>query len=55
MDLEDHAFVVPGGDLSRLLASIKEVGLLNPPWLRARPDARWQVVTGLKRLGLRLS
>ena len=50
VDLEDHAFVVPGGDLSRLLASIKEVGLLNPPWLRARPEARWQVVTGLKRI-----
>ncbi|MCX5894076.1 MAG: ParB N-terminal domain-containing protein [Deltaproteobacteria bacterium] len=50
VDLEDHTFVVPGGDLTRLLSSMQEVGLLNPPWLRARPEARWQVVTGLKRL-----
>ncbi len=50
VDLEDHTFVVPGGDLTKLLASLREVGLLNPPWLRARPDGRWQVVTGLKRL-----
>ena len=50
VDLEDHAFVVPGGDLTRLLSSLQEVGLLNPPCLRARPDERWQVVTGLKRL-----
>lgn len=50
VDLEDHPFVVPGGDLTRLLASMREVGLLSPPWLRARPDERWQVVTGLKRL-----
>lgn len=50
VDLEDQTFVVPGGDLTRLLASIREVGLLNPPWLRVRPDHRWQVVAGLKRL-----
>ncbi len=51
VDLEDHTFVVPGAsDLTRLLTSMREVGLLNPPWLRARPDARWQVVAGLKRL-----
>jgi ParB family chromosome partitioning protein len=50
VDLEDQTFVVPGGDLTKLLASIQEVGLLNSPWLRARPDNRWQVVAGLKRL-----
>lgn len=51
VDLKDHTFVVPGGsDLTRLLASLEEVGLLVPPWLRARADGRWQVVTGLKRL-----
>jgi ParB-like chromosome segregation protein Spo0J len=51
VDLEDHTFVVPGdSDLTRLIASIQEVGLLNPPWLRARADDRWQVVAGGKRL-----
>lgn len=50
VDLEDQTFVVPGGDLTRLLTSLREVGLLNPPWLRVRPDHRWQVVAGLKRL-----
>ncbi len=51
VDLEDHTFVVPGAsDLTRLLTSMREVGLLNPPWLRARPDGRWQVVAGCKRL-----
>ncbi len=51
VDLEDHTFVVPdGSDLTRLLASLEEVGLLAPPWLRARADGRWQVVAGLKRL-----
>ncbi|MCL4504184.1 MAG: ParB N-terminal domain-containing protein [Deltaproteobacteria bacterium] len=50
VDLEDHTFTVPGGDSTRLLAAIQEVGLLNPPWLRARSDGRWQVITGLKRL-----
>ena len=51
VDLEDHTFVVAGGsDLTRLLASMQEVGLLNPPWLRARADGRWQVVAGGKRL-----
>ena len=51
VDLEDHTFVVSGaGDLTRLLTSMREVGLLNPPWLRAGPENRWQVVTGAKRL-----
>jgi hypothetical protein len=51
VDLEDYSFGVPGGfDPSRLVASLREVGLLNPPWLRARPDQRWQVVAGCKRL-----
>ncbi len=51
VDLEDYTFTVPAGvDLSRLVASMREVGLLNPPWLRARADGRWQVVAGRKRL-----
>jgi len=51
VDLEDHTFVVPAAaNLARLLVSMREVGLLNPPWLRARVDARWQVVAGGQRL-----
>jgi ParB/Sulfiredoxin domain len=51
VDLEDHTFVVPGGgDLSRLIDSLREVGLLNPPWLRAGAGQRWQVVAGYRRL-----
>ncbi len=51
VDLKDHAFVVPSGlDYQRLATSMGEVGLLAPPWLRARPERRWQVVAGLKRL-----
>jgi ParB family chromosome partitioning protein len=51
VDLEDHAFVVPSSrDVERLTTSMAEVGLLAPPWLRARPDKRWQVVAGCKRL-----
>lgn len=51
VDLDDHAFVpAPGADLSPLLASLRSVGLLNPPWLREKPAGRWQAVAGLKRL-----
>ena len=35
----------------RLAASLKEVGLINPPWLRCQPGGqRFQVVTGARRL-----
>jgi ParB/RepB/Spo0J family partition protein len=38
-------------DLDRLLASLQEVGLLNPIWVRPRPgEARYQVITGARRL-----
>jgi ParB-like chromosome segregation protein Spo0J len=38
-------------DLERLAGSVREVGLLNPPWLRPRSaGTRWQMVTGRKRL-----
>jgi ParB-like chromosome segregation protein Spo0J len=38
-------------DLDRLKISLQAVGLLNPPWLRPQPGgARWQVVTGARRL-----
>lgn len=51
LDLEDHTFVFsPPGDLSRLQDSLKEVGLLNPPWLRAVAGERFQTVAGFKRL-----
>ncbi len=51
LDLEDHTFVFsPPDDLTRVQASIREVGLLNPPWVRAITGRGWQVVTGCKRL-----
>jgi ParB/RepB/Spo0J family partition protein len=42
----------PGaGDLDRLVASIREVGLLNPPWLRSPSGgAGFEVITGARRL-----
>ncbi len=51
LDQEDQTFVfAPRPDLSRLQASIQEVGLLNPPWVRAVNGERFQVVTGWKRV-----
>lgn len=51
LDLEDRTFVFsPPGELSRLQASLREVGLLNPPWVRAVKEDRFQAVTGFKRL-----
>jgi ParB-like chromosome segregation protein Spo0J len=51
VDLDDHPFHVPPfQDFNHLLPSLKEVGLLAPPWLRRRVDGRFQVVAGLKRL-----
>jgi ParB-like chromosome segregation protein Spo0J len=36
---------------ARLTASLQEVGLINPPWLRCQPGGqRFQVVTGARRL-----
>jgi ParB/RepB/Spo0J family partition protein len=42
----------PGVDnLDRLMASIREVGLLNPPWLRLQAGGqKFQVITGTRRL-----
>jgi ParB-like chromosome segregation protein Spo0J len=52
VDLEDHTFVIsPAPDLSRLLGSMRQVGLLAPPWVRPKGRSQWQVVTGAKRLG----
>ncbi len=51
IDLQDHPFTgfVPA-EFDILKASLSEVGLLSPPWLRRRADGLWQVVAGLKRL-----
>jgi ParB-like chromosome segregation protein Spo0J len=41
----------PDAALLRLAASLREVGLINPPWLRPHPDGhRFSVVTGARRL-----
>jgi ParB-like chromosome segregation protein Spo0J len=51
VDLDDHTFVIsPAPDLSRLVSSMRQVGLLAPPWLRPKGRNRWQVVAGAKRL-----
>jgi len=51
IDLGDHPFTgFAPADLSPLKDSLKEMGLLSPPWLRHRQDGRFQVVAGLKRL-----
>jgi hypothetical protein len=43
--------MVAAPDLDRLRDSLKEVGLLNPPWLRLQPGGqRWQAITGARRL-----
>jgi ParB-like chromosome segregation protein Spo0J len=40
-----------GADLDRLAASLREVGLINPPWLLPLPGGqRFRVVTGSRRL-----
>ena len=37
--------------LDRLAASLREVGLINPPWLRPQPGGqRFRVVTGARRV-----
>jgi len=38
-------------EMDRLVASLREVGLLNPIWVRPRPgEGRYQVITGSRRL-----
>ncbi len=53
IELDDAALeLVPAPDLDRLKISLREVGMLNPPWLRPQSGRRpWQVVTGSRRLG----
>ncbi|MBW1992618.1 MAG: ParB N-terminal domain-containing protein [Deltaproteobacteria bacterium] len=52
VDFSDHPFhpSLAVVDLAPVMASMEAVGLLNPPWLRAKGDGKWQVVAGLKRL-----
>jgi ParB-like chromosome segregation protein Spo0J len=51
VDLTDRTFAFTADkDFEGLLASLREVGLLSPPWLRLRPDGQWQAVAGRKRL-----
>lgn len=51
IDLDDHPFAFPSAlELTALKKSMAALGLLSPPWLRAKKDGRWQVVAGLRRL-----
>jgi ParB-like chromosome segregation protein Spo0J len=52
IDLAETAVeMAPAPALDRLVASLKEVGLINPPWLRPQPGGqRFGVVTGARRV-----
>lgn len=51
LDLDDASFRLSYGfDLEPLKQSISRVGLINPPVLRKRPDGRYQIVCGHKRM-----
>lgn len=52
VNLEDYPWgLAPSAaNLERLRASMEDVGLLAPPWLRPLAGERWQVVTGWRRL-----
>ena len=48
---EAAAEVAAAPDLDRLAASLREVGLINPPWLQPQPGGdRFGVVTGARRI-----
>jgi ParB family chromosome partitioning protein len=52
IDLDDASFRLSCGfDLEPLKASIRRVGLINPPVLRKRPDGCYQIVCGYRRIG----
>jgi hypothetical protein len=52
IDLDEAALeLVAAADLDRLRISLKDVGLLNPPWIKPHAAGRcWQVVSGTRRL-----
>jgi ParB family chromosome partitioning protein len=52
LDLDDASFRLSYGfDLEPLKDSIRQVGMINPPVLRKRPDGRYQIICGYKRIG----
>lgn len=51
IDLDDVTFRLSYGfDLEPLKESIRRIGLINPPLLRKRPDGRYQIVSGYRRI-----
>ena len=51
IDLKDKTFLLSYGyDLNPLKQSIKQVGLLNPPILRKKSAATYQIICGYKRV-----
>jgi len=51
LDLDDASFRLSYGfDLAFLKQSIRRVGLINPPVLRKRPDERYQIICGYRRI-----
>jgi len=51
IDLDDASFLLSCGfDLSPLKQSIRRIGLINPPLLRKRPDACYQIICGYRRI-----
>jgi len=51
IDPDDAVFRLSYGfDLEPLKESIRRIGLINPPLLRSRPDDRYQIVSGYKRI-----
>jgi len=51
IDPDDAVFRLSYGfDLKPLKESIRRIGLINPPLLRKRPDGRYQIVCGYRRM-----
>ena len=51
LDPDDAVFRLSYGfDLESLKESIRRIGLINPPLLRKRPDGRYQIVCGYRRI-----
>ena len=51
IDFKDKTFLLSYGyDLKSLKQSIKQVGLLNPPVVRKKADASYQIICGFKRI-----
>ncbi|MFZ5866642.1 MAG: ParB/RepB/Spo0J family partition protein [Thermodesulfobacteriota bacterium] len=51
IDLDDRTYLVPcHDDLQPLVQSIRIVGIINPPLVQQRPDRRFRVVLGRRRL-----